>query len=97
MAGGLWQVSEMKLTIDIPDEVCGDLSDKFSDLSRTAMEGLAARAYAQDALSLEQVRRLLDLPSAWEAQDVLKRCGVWPGQSVEDVRSDMDALAALRG
>ena len=85
----------MKVTLDIPDEVCGELSSKFADLSRTAMEGLAASAYAQDALSLEQVRRLLDLPSAWEAQNILKRCGVWPGQSADEVLSDMDALAGL--
>lgn len=86
----------MTLTLDIPDDLSRELSAKFQNIGRAAMEALAAEAYEKDVLSEEQVRRLLGLPSCWEARDVLKRHGVWPGTTVEDVMSDMDMLKTLR-
>jgi hypothetical protein len=53
----------MSLTLDIPTDLSDDLNAKFDDLGRTAMEALAAEAYVQNVLSLEQVRRLLGLES----------------------------------
>ena len=88
--------SRMTVTLEIPDELTSDLKLKFGNLGSAALEALAAEAYEKDALSLEQVRRLLDLPSRWEAQAVLQRHGVWPGQTVEDVVADLDALESLR-
>jgi hypothetical protein len=84
------------LTFDIPEDISRELSAKFQNIGRAAMEALAAEAYEKDVLSLEQVRRLLSLASGWEAQDVLKRHGVWPGTTVEEVMSDMDTLKTLR-
>ena len=43
-----------------------------------------------------RVRRLLDLPSRWEAQSLLSKHGVWPGTTVDDVQSDLDTLEKLR-
>jgi len=88
--------SRMIVTLEIPDELTSDLKLKFGNLGSAALEALAAEAYEKDALSLEQVRRLLDLPSRWEAQAVLERHGVWPGQTVEDLVADLDALESLR-
>lgn len=88
--------SRMTVTLEIPDELTSDLKLKFGNLGSAALEALAAEAYEKDALSLEQVRRLLDLPSRWEAQAVLERHGVWPGQTVEDLVADLDALESLR-
>jgi len=88
--------SRMIVTLDIPDEFTSDLKLKFGNLGSAALEALAAEAYEKDALSLQQVRRLLDLPSRWEAQAVLQRHGVLPGQTVEDVVADLDALESLR-
>ena len=85
----------MTVTLTIPDEVSRDLTAGFANPGRAALEALAAEAYERDVLSLEQIRRLLELPSRWEAQDVLSRHGVWPGTTVEDVRSDFDALQNL--
>ena len=84
------------LTLTIPDDLSRDLSAGFANIERAALEALAAEAYEQDVLSLEQVRRLLDLPSRWEAQALLSKHGVWPGTTVEDFRSDMATLATLR-
>lgn len=86
----------MTMTLDIPDDLLGELRAKFDDVGQTALEALAARAYAEAVLSLEQVRQLLDLPSRWEAEGVLKRQGVWPGTTVADVLSDLEVLEKLR-
>ncbi len=86
----------MTLTLTIPDDLSLELGAKFHNVGRAALEALAAEAYENDVLSLEQVRRMLDLPSRWEAQAVLTKHGVWPGTTVEDFRSDMDTLENLR-
>lgn len=86
----------MKMVLEIPDEISAELTRKLENPSRSVLEALAAVAYEQDVLSEEQVRRLLNLSSCWEARDVLKRHGVWPGATVEDVMSDMDMLKSLR-
>ena len=59
------------------------------------MEALAAEAYEQDVLSLEQVRRLLGLESRWDVQAVLARHKVWPGSTVQDVQSDLATLEKI--
>ncbi len=86
----------MTLTMTIPDDLTRDLNAGFQDLGRTAMEALAAEAYEHDVLSLEQVRRLLGLASRWEAQDVLCRHAVWPGQTAEEILQDADTSARFR-
>jgi predicted HTH domain antitoxin len=86
----------MTLTLTIPDDLSCDLSAGFHNPCRAALEALAADAYEKDVFSLEQVRRLLDLPSRWEAQALLSKRGVWPGSTAEDFRSDMETLANLR-
>ena len=86
----------MTVTMTIPDDLSDELSATFPNMGRAALEALAATAYSHDTLSLAQVRRLLGLASRWEAQSVLSKHGVWPGTTVEDVRSDLDTLEKLR-
>lgn len=90
-----WHSFAVTLTMNIPDDLSLELSAKFHNLGQAALEALAAEAYERDALSLEQVRQMLELPSRWEAQTVLSQHGVWPGTTVEDFRSDMASLADL--
>jgi hypothetical protein len=86
----------MKMILEIPDEISAELSRKLADPARAALEALAAAAYGQDVLSLEQVRRLLDLESMWDAKAVLSKHGAWPGMEVEDFREDLAVLRSLR-
>ena len=78
----------MIVTFTIPDELSAALTEKLGNPSRAALEALAAEAYEQNALSLEQVRRLLALESRWQTQEVLSRHGVWPGLTADDVLKD---------
>lgn len=81
----------MEVTLHIPDE----LGQSLGDPSRIALEALAAKAYESGIFSVEQVRRLLDLPSRWDAQDALSRHGVWPGLSAEEILQDAETAAAF--
>jgi hypothetical protein len=83
----------MEITLEIPDELS---SPPFGDPSRIALEALAAKAYEEGVLSEEQVRRMLGLPSCWEARELLSKHGVWPGTTMDDVLSDLEMLESLR-
>ena len=85
----------MKLVLEIPDEIQAELDRKLSDPARSALEALAAAAYWQGVLSLEQVRRLLGLESSWEAKEALSKLGAWPGMELEEFREDMAVLDSL--
>jgi hypothetical protein len=78
----------MTLTVNIPDDLAAELGSEFENLGHAALEALAAEAYAKDVLSLEQVRRLLELESRWEAQAALSRLGAWPSQSADEILED---------
>ena len=87
----------MTITLEIPDSVSGELIEKYPDPGRTALEALAAKAYAEGGVGLEGVRRLLSLESRWDAEALLKQQGVWPGVSVEDIEHDLDCAAHILG
>jgi hypothetical protein len=76
------------LTVDIPDDLAAELDAGFLNLGRAALEALAAEAYSKEVLSLEQIRRMLELSSLWEAQAMLSRRAVWPDQSAEGILAD---------
>lgn len=86
----------MILTMNIPDDLSSELSAGFQNLGRTALEALAAEAYEKDVLSLEQIRRLLEVESRWEAQEILARHGVWPGQSADEILQDAMTSSKFR-
>ena len=86
----------MEITVKIPDDLAQELGAGYQDLSRATLEALAAEAYAKDLLSLEQVRRLLELESRREAQEILSGHGVWPGQTAEEIIRDAESSATFR-
>lgn len=85
----------MEVSLQIPDELAERIGGHVALLEKAALEAVAAKAYEEDLLSLEQVRSLLELPSQWEAVAVLKRHQVWPGQSVDEVLDDMAVVAGV--
>jgi hypothetical protein len=82
----------MKMVLEIPDEISAELARGLADPARAALEALAAAAYGRGVLSLEQVRRLLELDSRWDAQEVLSAHGAWPGMTVNDLDADLETL-----
>jgi hypothetical protein len=47
--------SVIKMVLEMPDEISEELSRKLDNPARAALEALAAAAYGQNVLSLEQV------------------------------------------
>lgn len=94
--GGWNSLRAMKLTVHIPDDLAAELGAGFQNLGRAALEALAAEAYSKEVLSLDQVRRLLELGSRWEAQAVLSRHGAWPDQSAEEILEDARRSSEFR-
>lgn len=86
----------MTLTMEIPDELAHDLGAGFKNLGLAALEALAVEAYTKDVLSLEQVRRLLEVESTWQTQEVLSRHGAWPGQTADEILADADTSRRFR-
>jgi hypothetical protein len=86
----------MKMVLEIPDDISAELNRKLGDSAVLTLEALAVAAYVHEALSLEQVRRLLGLESAWQAREVLSRHGAWPGMSVAEFREDLAGLESLK-
>ena len=86
----------MILTVNIPDDLVAELGAGFQNLGRAALEALAVEAYSKDVLSLEQVRRMLELGSRWEAQAVLSKHGMWPGHSAEEILEDARRSSEFR-
>jgi hypothetical protein len=84
------------LTVDIPDDLAAELGAGFQNLGRAALEALAAEAYSKEVLSLEQIRRMLELSSLREAQAMLSKHAVWPDQSAEEILADASRSCKLR-
>src|SRR5579871_6328250 len=62
----------MNLTVQIPDELVGRLTVAGADLSRQALEALAAEAYKHDRLTRPELQQLLGLHTAFELEGFLK-------------------------
>ena len=95
MTGGIASQA-MTVTVTIPDDLAAELGAGFQNLGRAALEALAAEAYSKEVLSLEQIRRMLELGSRWEAQEVLSRHVVWPDQSAEEILADARRSSEFR-
>ena len=82
----------MEITLTISDELAEGLACASEDPARIALEALAARTYEAGIFSVEQVRSSLNLPSRWDAQNVLSRYRVWPGTTGDDLEEGLRHL-----
>lgn len=62
----------MNLTVEIPDDVAKRLSAGGGDLSRRALEALAAEEYRQGRLNKPDLRRLLGFSTSDQSRFRLK-------------------------
>jgi hypothetical protein len=65
----------MNLTLEIPDDLVGQLRAGGSDLSRRALEALAAEEYKHERLSQPDLQRLLGIETSYELDGFLKALG----------------------
>ena len=87
----------MTVVVEIPDHLAATIQEAWDDLPLATLESLAVEGYRSGKLSAADAGAMLRHSSRWETEDFLASRGVWPGTTVEDLRSDLAALDRLRG
>jgi chromosome segregation and condensation protein ScpB len=85
----------MNLTMDIPDDVAQRLSASGGDLSRRALEALAAEEYRQGHLTKPDLRRLLGFETSDQIDTFLRAHEVWIDFSLDDLNREREGLRRL--
>lgn len=85
----------MKIWLDLPDGVIGQLANEGRDLSRAALEALAIDAYRTNRITARQLCQLLEIPSRYELDGFLKEHGVPLEYSIEDFERESATSARL--
>jgi len=85
----------MHVTIDLPADISEVLKGRWGDVSRHALETLAAEAYRTCVLSEDQVRRLLGFESRFQVHALLKQFQVPMRYTELDLQDDLAAHSEL--
>ena len=83
------------MTLHIPDDLAERLSGAGGDLSRRALEALAAEEYKQDRLTKPELQRLLGIETSFQLDDFLKAHEVWIEYTLEDAERERRGLQRL--
>jgi hypothetical protein len=81
----------MQIVLNLPRDIAKDLTSKWADLPRAALESLALEGYRSGALTHAQLRRLLGLGSRVEGDAFLKQHGVYLEYTMDDVERDTES------
>jgi hypothetical protein len=85
----------MRVTIDLPADVSAALQQRGVDVSRQALEALAADGYRTGALTETQVRRMLELETRFDVHALLKEHRVPLRYTESDLADDLAALREI--
>ena len=85
----------MNLTVQIPDDLAARLSANGGDLSRRALEALAAHEYKHDRLTKPDLRRLLGFETNFQIDEFLRAHDVWIEYTLEDAERERRGLERL--
>lgn len=81
--------------MQIPDDLAQRLGASAADLSRRALEALAAEEYRQGHLTKPDLRRLFDFETSYEIDGFLKAHNVYDEYTMEDFERERQALREL--
>jgi hypothetical protein len=84
----------MELTLSLPDDIAGRLGAD-GDLSRRALEALAAEEYRLGRLHKPDLRRLFGFETSYEIDGFLKAHSVFEEYTIEDLGREREALKSL--
>jgi hypothetical protein len=77
------------VAIELPEDIADRLSEKPEDLSRVALEAIAAQGYRSGKLTHAEVQRVLGFSSRWETDAFLKQAGAYLDYSEADLERDL--------
>ena len=88
----------MGVTIEFPDEAGAALRNAFGDdLTRPALEAMAAEGYRTGTLTLYEVQKMLGHPDRWATESWLGGRGVNRNYDASELEADRDALGRVLG
>lgn len=82
----------MQITIDIPDEIAGQLTEAPDRVGHYLLELLVVEAYRTERITHFQVGKILDLPSRWAVDAFLKKHDAYLHYDEEDRMRDRETL-----
>jgi Uncharacterised protein family (UPF0175) len=85
----------VNLTVQIPDDLAKRLTAAGGDLSRRALEALAAEEYKHDRLSKPELQRLLGIETSFQLDEFLKAHDVWIEYTMEDAERERRGFKRL--
>ncbi len=85
----------MNISFEIPPDIEQDLRTDGADLSGEAREAFLVELYRQDRITHHQLAEAMGL-SRLEIDGVLKRHGVSPGPTLEELRAEIGSLRDAR-
>lgn len=85
----------MTITVEIPDEIAGQIVVEGQEPARQALEGMAVEAYRAHRITGAQLRRLLGIASRYELDAFLKSRGVWLDYTLDDFQREGETTAPL--
>jgi hypothetical protein len=85
----------MNVTVQIPDDLAKRLAATGGDLSRRALEALAAEEYKHDRLTKPELQRLLGIETSFQLDEFLKAHDVWIDYTLEDAERERRSLERL--
>jgi hypothetical protein len=84
------------VAIELPEDIAGRLANRQGDLSRIALEAIAAQGYRNGKLTHAEVQRMLGFTSRWETDVFLKQAGAYLDYSEMDLEHDLEVSRHLR-
>ena len=86
---------ELKISIELPDEIADQIVGRWGDLSRRALESLVADAYRENVISGPQAQEILGFQSLFELDAFLQKWKVYLDYAEDDLEADARALDEL--
>jgi hypothetical protein len=86
----------MQVTIEMPDDIAGELTEKNGEgLRRAVLEAVALEGYRSGRLTHPQVGQLVGLDYRFDVDAFLKEHGVFLDYAPEDLERDRETLRKL--
>lgn len=85
----------MNVTVQIPDDLVKQLTAAGGDLSRRALEALAAEEYRRDRLTKPELQRLLGIETGFQLDEFLKAHDLWIEYTMEDAERERRSFERL--
>src|SRR5580704_684947 len=86
---------KVNVTVHIPDDLASRLTAAGGDLSRRALEALAAEEYKHDRLTKPELQSLLGIETSFQLDEFLKAHDVWIEYTTEDAERERRSLERL--